>query len=106
LTPISSRRSHSEPSPMTVTPISSRRSHSEPSPMTVPDDWEFDRPERDDHWALEVLHKCLGVDSGTALQGYERAQRNEALRTLKAKGLTIRQIERLMGINRNIVQKA
>ena len=67
---------------------------------------EFARPERDDHWALEVLHKCLGVDSGTALQGYERAQRNEALRTLKAKGLIIRQIERLTGINRNIVQKA
>lgn len=67
---------------------------------------EFEKPEHDDRWAQEVLRKSLGVDSGTILQNYERAQRNEALQKLKTKGLTIRQIERLTGINRNIVQKA
>jgi len=66
---------------------------------------EFDKTEHDDHWALEVLRKTLGVDSGTMLQSYERAQRDDALRKLKAGGLTIRQIERLTGINRNIVQR-
>jgi hypothetical protein len=52
------------------------------------------------------LRKSLGVDSGTALLSYDRKKRNDALRKLKTKGLTIRQIERLTGINRNIVQKA
>ena len=67
---------------------------------------EWERTAKDDQWAKDILHKCLNVKSGTALQQYERNKRNEALRTLKARGLTVRQIERLTGINRNIVQKA
>ena len=67
---------------------------------------EYDGPRHDDSWALDVIRKRLGVNSGTALQGYERRERNEALRKLKGVGLTVRQIERLTGINRNIVQKA
>ena len=67
---------------------------------------EYDKLLRDDSWALNVIHKCLGVESGTALQHYDRRERDEALHTLKANGLTVRQIERLTGINRNIVQKA
>ena len=67
---------------------------------------EFDKPRHDDLWAQDVLRKCLGVESGTALQSYERKERNESLRALKTNGLTVRQIERLTGINRNIVQKA
>lgn len=66
---------------------------------------EYDKPRHDDAWALNIIRKCLDVESGTALQGYPREERNEALRTLKANGLTVRQIERLTGINRNIVQK-
>ncbi|MBQ9065658.1 MAG: hypothetical protein IJ123_09455 [Blautia sp.] len=66
---------------------------------------EYDRPRYDDSWALDVIRKRLGVNSGTALQGFERRERNEALRKLKSEGLTVRQIERLTGINRNIVQK-
>ena len=67
---------------------------------------EYDRPRHDDSWAPDVIRKRLGVNSGTALQEYERKERNEALRKLKDEGLTVRQIERLTGINRNIVQKA
>ncbi|MBR1906259.1 MAG: hypothetical protein IJ819_07355, partial [Clostridiales bacterium] len=67
---------------------------------------EYDRPQHDDSWALDVIRKRLGVNSGTALQKYERKERNEALRKLKGEGMTVRQIERLTGINRNIVQKA
>ena len=36
----------------------------------------------------------------------DRAERNEALRKLKKAGLSVRQIERLTGINRGTVQKA
>ena len=67
---------------------------------------EYDGPRHDDSWALDVIRKRLSVNSGTALQEYERREHNEALRKLKGEGLTVRQIERLTGINRNIVQKA
>ena len=53
-----------------------------------------------------MIRKCLGVNSGTVLQRYARRESNEALRKLKDEGLTVRQIERLTGINRNIVRKA
>ena len=67
---------------------------------------EYEGSVRDDEWAVEMIHKCLGIESGTLLQTYSRDERNEALRTLKSKGMTIRQIERLTGINRNVIQKA
>ena len=66
---------------------------------------EYDGPRHDDSWALDVIRKRLGVNSGTALQGYERRERNGALRKLKGEGLTVWQIERLTGINRNLVQR-
>lgn len=66
---------------------------------------EYDTNRRDDAWAMDVIHKCLGVESGTALLAYERSERDEALRKLKDRGLTVRQIERLTGINRGIIQR-
>lgn len=66
---------------------------------------EYDVVKRDDEWALDQLRKCLGISSGTELQNYDRVARNEALAQLKKRGLTIRQIERLTGISRNIVQR-
>ncbi len=60
----------------------------------------------DDEWAKSVIHKTLNVDSGTVLQSYDLKQRNEALRLLKEKGLTIRQIERLTRISKSIAQRA
>lgn len=56
--------------------------------------------------AAEILRKTLQVKSGTELQGYERKDRDAALRKLKDAGLTIRQIERLTGLNRGIIQRA
>ena len=67
---------------------------------------EYYGPRHDDSCALEVIRKCLVVNSGTVLQRYARRESNEALRKLKDEWLTVRQIERLTGINRNIVQKA
>ena len=51
---------------------------------------EYDGSRHDDSWALDVICKRLGVNSGTALQGYERRERNEALRKLKGEGVTVR----------------
>ncbi|MCR5025274.1 MAG: transposase [Lachnospiraceae bacterium] len=60
----------------------------------------------DDIWAKQELKRCLGISEGTKLQNVGKKERNAALVKLKESGLTIRQIERLTGIGRNIVQKA
>ena len=67
---------------------------------------EADAPPKDDAWALKVLQDTLHITSGTQIQQYGRAQRDEALALLKSKGLSIRQLERLTGINRGVIQKA
>lgn len=67
---------------------------------------ECDFPPRNDEWARAVIQRRFGAQSGTILQGLDRRQRNAALRELKRSGLSVRQIERLTGISRNIVQRA
>ena len=67
---------------------------------------EYDKTVHDDRWAKNVIRKYLGVESGTAVQKLTRKDRDAALRMLKDKGLTVRQIERMTGINRNAVQRA
>lgn len=67
---------------------------------------EVDRKRRDDAWALSIIQNTLNVTSGTMLQQFGKKERNQALVQLKEKGLSIRQIERLTGINRGIIQKA
>ena len=67
---------------------------------------EYIPPKHDDAWALKVIHKQLDGQSGTALEGMDRDERDQALRRLKKAGMTIRQIERLTGISRGIVQRA
>ena len=62
--------------------------------------------EEADARALETIRYCLGVTSGTKLQEMGKKDRDIALRKLKEKGLSIRQIERLTGISRNIIQRA
>lgn len=66
---------------------------------------EFTEPRHNDQWAQSVIQQELGIRSGTELQNLDRKLRDAALIKLRAKGLTIRQIERLTGINRNIVQR-
>ncbi len=70
------------------------------------DDPEMKPIKRDDEWAKGIIRNCLNIESGTVLQSYDWKTRNEAIRILKEKGLSIRQIERLTGINRNAIQRA
>ncbi len=63
-------------------------------------------PKHDDGWAIKEIHRQLHGESGTALQHMNKAERDEMLRKLKKAGLTVRQIERLTGINRGTVQMA
>lgn len=69
----------------------------------------LDIPERrriPDEDALQLIRTELHLHSGTELQNMSRETRDSALRLLKEKGLSVRQIERLTGINRGVVLKA
>ena len=67
---------------------------------------EADTLKKDDSWALQTIQDALNITSGTQIQQFGRIQRDEALALLKRKGLTVRQLERLTGINRGVIQKA
>ena len=59
-----------------------------------------------DSEAKEIIRRTLNADSGTVLQSYGQKERNAALRQLRSAGLSIRQIERLTGLSRGVIQKA
>lgn len=59
-----------------------------------------------DAQAIEILRSLIGVNDFIRLAEYERVERDRILARLKSEGLTIRQISRLTGINRGIVQRA
>ncbi len=65
---------------------------------------EYEPPKHDDDWVKRIIKNCLNADSGTVLQSYDRAKRDEAILLLRQKGMTVRQIERFTGINRGIIQ--
>ncbi|MBQ7679097.1 MAG: transposase [Butyrivibrio sp.] len=67
---------------------------------------EYAESRHSDAWAKEEIMRCLGISSGTALQDYSKMDRDAALVKLKERGLSARQISRLTGIGRNIVQTA
>ncbi len=64
---------------------------------------DFEDPRRDDEWAKVEMKQCLGVTVGAAIQSYTRTERNRALRMLRNRGLSVRQIARLTGISKNSV---
>ena len=61
---------------------------------------------RNDQWAKQKLPQILHVESGTFIQQLSRRERDAALRELKENGLSLRQIERLTGISKSVVQRA
>lgn len=66
---------------------------------------EYDGYHHDDTWGLGVIRSLFGVKSGTELQAFDRNARDSAIRELRAQGLTVRQISRLTGISRGVVQR-
>ena len=67
---------------------------------------EFEPIGKNDELAHDIMKKILGVESGSFLQSCGKQERNKALQELKEQGLSIRQIERLTGIGRSIIQRA
>ncbi len=67
---------------------------------------EYSEVRHSDAWAKEEIKRYLGISSGTALQSYSKKERDAALVKLKEHGLSARQISRLTGIGRCVVQNA
>ena len=68
---------------------------------------EYEKPgPHSDARAQETIKERLDICSGTEVQAMKQQERNSALRILKNEGLSIRQIERLTGVSRNIIQRA
>ena len=61
---------------------------------------------QDDEWAKRVIKEELHVTSGTELQTFDWKLRNDAIRKLREAGLSFRQIERLTGISKGVIQRA
>ncbi len=67
---------------------------------------EYYSVKKDDEWAISRIRNYLEGQSPTTLRQYEKTERDDILRKLKAEGLSIRQLERLTGINRGTIQRA
>ena len=59
-----------------------------------------------DEEANAMIKKTYGITSSQAIQNLEAQKRDDILRNLKENGLSIRQIERLTGINRGVILRA
>lgn len=64
------------------------------------------RPRISDNEARAIARHQFGDDFASRLTSMPKQQRNASLKTLKVLGLSIRQIERLTGIGRNIIARA
>ena len=63
-------------------------------------------PRMSDSHAREVLRDVLSLCGYEEIPSDDKAKRNEVLAELRRRGLSIRQVERLTGIGRNIIAKA
>ena len=63
-------------------------------------------PRISDAEAKHLAETCYGADFSDRLVALDKSERDRALRRLKARGLSIRQIERLTGIGRGIIMRA
>lgn len=59
-----------------------------------------------DNEALRVFQAISGLKDPLMMQGIDRESRNELFARLKKAGITVRQLERMTGINRNTIQRA
>ncbi len=68
--------------------------------MDMPEKWQLTDDE-----ALKIIKSCCNVEHGIDLQNFDIGKRNEYLKILRNKfNMSIRQIERLTGISRGIIQ--
>ena len=56
--------------------------------------------------AKKIIRTLFDVESGVQLQAFEKGERDRAIVRLKKRGLSHRQIERLTGISKSVIQRA
>lgn len=71
-----------------------------------PDKSKFHSIRPSDEEALRIAERELGPDWKTQLLSQDKELRNASLRKLKERGLSIRQLERMTGIGRSIIQRS
>ena len=59
-----------------------------------------------DKKAKEILINEYGIESFSMIQKLSKDERNLILRSLRSRGLSVRHLARLTGINRGIIQNA
>ena len=59
-----------------------------------------------DEYVKELMRKVCGVDTVDAFQKFDKTQRAFYVGSLKDQGITIRQISRLTGVSKGIVERA
>lgn len=64
------------------------------------------RPRISDAEARAIASKVFGASFGDGIASMEKAERDRALRRLHGMGVSIRQLERLTGIGRGVIQPA
>lgn len=67
---------------------------------------DVERKTLTDTKAREILSKKYHIKNFAVVQQLEAKKRNELLRSLKEEGMSIRQIERITGLNRGVIQRA
>ena len=67
---------------------------------------DVERKTLTDTKAREILSKKYHIKNFVIVQQLETKKRNELLRSLKEEGMSIRQIERMTGLNRGVIQRA
>ena len=65
-----------------------------------------DNSRHDDEWAKKLIQDIFCVRSGTEIRTMEKTKRDAAIRELKKRGLSFRQIERLTGVGLGIISRA
>jgi len=63
-------------------------------------------PTKTDRQALELIESVVGQNRARTLIRLDKKQRNDQLRKLKDKGLTVRQLESATGISRSVIARA
>jgi len=64
----------------------------------------YNRVRLNDTEAAELIQKIAGVQSPSEIQNFEKQKRDNVIKKLKGRGLSIRQIERLTGVSFGVIR--
>ena len=67
-------------------------------------EYDDDKARLNDLEAAELIQNITGVKSSSEIQNFEKQKRNNVIKQLKNRGLSIRQIERLTGVSFGVIR--